>query len=310
MDNSIIIIGAGISGLAAGCYAQMNGYRSQIFELHSLPGGLCSSWVRKGYTFDGCLSYLYGTGLGQPFNQVWQELGVAQALKFIDLDEFIRIQAPDGQVLTVSCDPDRLAAHMKAISPLDNRLIDSLAQAIKQLASFDLSVLQKKPRSVVERQRLAFLRADDAALTPAMLKWALTSAQDFSARFKNPFLRQAVSQMFGWPEIPMMAGIASLGYMHARNAGFPAGGSLEFARALEKRYLELGGRSITNPRWRKSWLKTTRAVGVRLYNDEVHRAGVVISACDGRGTIYYMLGGKYANRQMNRHVRWHLPPTP
>jgi phytoene dehydrogenase-like protein len=31
--GTIIIIGAGISGLAAGCYAQMNGYRSHIFEL-------------------------------------------------------------------------------------------------------------------------------------------------------------------------------------------------------------------------------------------------------------------------------------
>lgn len=36
----IIIIGAGIAGLSAGCYAQMNGYRTQIFEMHNLPGGL------------------------------------------------------------------------------------------------------------------------------------------------------------------------------------------------------------------------------------------------------------------------------
>lgn len=33
MDRSIIIIGAGIAGLCAGCYCQMNGYRSQIFEM-------------------------------------------------------------------------------------------------------------------------------------------------------------------------------------------------------------------------------------------------------------------------------------
>jgi phytoene dehydrogenase-like protein len=49
----IIIIGAGVAGLAAGCYAQMNGYRTQIFELHDQPGGLCTAWERKGYTFDG-----------------------------------------------------------------------------------------------------------------------------------------------------------------------------------------------------------------------------------------------------------------
>ena len=59
--RSIIIIGAGFAGLAAGIYAQMNGYRTQIFEMHSLPGGLCTSWRRRGYTFDGGVRYLSGT---------------------------------------------------------------------------------------------------------------------------------------------------------------------------------------------------------------------------------------------------------
>jgi phytoene dehydrogenase-like protein len=42
-STDIIIIGAGIAGLAAGCYAQMNGYQTSIFEMHSLPGGLCTA---------------------------------------------------------------------------------------------------------------------------------------------------------------------------------------------------------------------------------------------------------------------------
>jgi phytoene dehydrogenase-like protein len=42
--KKIIIIGAGISGLSAGCHAQMNGYESEIFEMESTPGGLCTSW--------------------------------------------------------------------------------------------------------------------------------------------------------------------------------------------------------------------------------------------------------------------------
>ncbi len=49
MPKSIIIIGAGMAGLSAGCYAQMNGYTTHIFEQHGSPGGVCTSWKRKGY---------------------------------------------------------------------------------------------------------------------------------------------------------------------------------------------------------------------------------------------------------------------
>ncbi len=46
--KKVIIIGAGVAGLLAGCYAQMNGFETQIFEKHTKPGGLCTSWQRKG----------------------------------------------------------------------------------------------------------------------------------------------------------------------------------------------------------------------------------------------------------------------
>jgi len=61
MVKSIIIVGGGIGGLSAGCYAQMNSYRTQIFEMNDKPGGLCTAWQRKGYTIDGCLCWLVGS---------------------------------------------------------------------------------------------------------------------------------------------------------------------------------------------------------------------------------------------------------
>ena len=29
--------------------------------MHDKPGGLCTSWKRKGYTIDGCIHWLVGT---------------------------------------------------------------------------------------------------------------------------------------------------------------------------------------------------------------------------------------------------------
>lgn len=56
MEKSIIIVGAGMGGLAAGVYGRLNGYRTTIFEQHSLPGGQCASWKRRGALFANALS--------------------------------------------------------------------------------------------------------------------------------------------------------------------------------------------------------------------------------------------------------------
>jgi phytoene dehydrogenase-like protein len=63
-ESIIIIIGGGLAALSTGCYAQMNGYKTQIFKLHNIPGGLCASWKRKGYTLDGCIHWLIGSPSG------------------------------------------------------------------------------------------------------------------------------------------------------------------------------------------------------------------------------------------------------
>ena len=52
MAKKIAIIGAGIAGLSAGCYARMNGYEAEIYESHSIPGEFCTSWKRGEYTID------------------------------------------------------------------------------------------------------------------------------------------------------------------------------------------------------------------------------------------------------------------
>ncbi|RPI50195.1 MAG: NAD(P)/FAD-dependent oxidoreductase, partial [Chloroflexi bacterium] len=92
MAHSVAIIGAGIAGLAAGCYLQMNGYETEVFEAHYVPGGLCTGWKRGapgtsgGYTFDGCLHWLLGSGPASPFYDMWRELVDMSAVRFVHHD--------------------------------------------------------------------------------------------------------------------------------------------------------------------------------------------------------------------------------
>jgi cation diffusion facilitator CzcD-associated flavoprotein CzcO len=65
------IIGAGVAGLSAGCYARMNGYDAEIYESHSLPGGVCASWRRGEYLFDHCRHWVLGSGRGEASPCAW-----------------------------------------------------------------------------------------------------------------------------------------------------------------------------------------------------------------------------------------------
>jgi phytoene dehydrogenase-like protein len=303
-DRTIVIIGAGVAGLSAGCYAQMNGFRTKIFELHTLPGGLCTAWERKGYTFDGCIHYLFGSGEGQPFHGMWRELGADRPT--INHDEYQRIT--DGeQKLIVYTDPDRLEAHLLELSPQDARHIRAFCNGVRQFTTFDMSAMYRTPKPLMTALDWREFGVKMLPFILPMLRWALVSAKDFAGRFKDPFLRRVIPQLFSWEEAPMMMGMSLLAYMHTGNAGFPAGGSLEFARALERRYLGLGGEIHYNAQVEKILTEDGRATAVRLYNDEIHPADVVISAADGHATIFHLLDGQYMNRRIERMYDGHLP---
>ena len=145
MAKSIIIIGAGISGLSTGCYGQMNGYRTTIFESHNLPGGLCTAWKRKGYTFDGCIHWLAGSGSGG-MHQIWEELGAVRDRKMINHKESGRIRGMDGKTLIMYANVDLLERHMLELAPADKALIEEFCGLIRQFSKFDMPV--NKPREL------------------------------------------------------------------------------------------------------------------------------------------------------------------
>jgi phytoene dehydrogenase-like protein len=221
--------------------------------------------------------------------------------------EFMRVTDSSGKTLIVYCDPDRLQQHMSELSPTDALLIAGLADGIRAFTRFDMSLMRMKPRELMTAaDGMALGRRMMPFLGPLM-RWGRVSAQEFAVRFRDPFLRRAFPQVFAWPDIPMMVGLSLLAYMHMHNAGFPVGGSLEFARAIERRYLELGGEIHYKAQVEKVLVDGNKAVGVRLYDDSEHRADVVISAADGRATLYHLLDGRFIDRTLQRRYDGRLP---
>jgi phytoene dehydrogenase-like protein len=305
-EKSITIIGAGLAGLSAGCYGQMNGYRTQIFEMHDKPGGLCTAWKRKGYTFDGCIHWLVGSRSGV-YHRFYEELGAVQDRRMVDHEEFVRIEGPDGKTWTVYTDLDRLEQHMVELSPADAGLIAELCNAARLFTRVELPM--EKP---MEQMGL-FDMLKMLPMVPRLLtlgKYTKTSTHEVASRFGDPLMREVFPLLLDdRAGFPAMLPLGALAALHTHNAGWPIGGSLEFARAIERRYLGLGGEVQYRSRVERILVEASpgpgrggdRAVGVRLADGTEHRADLVISAADGRTTIFDMLQAKYLDDKIRSY---------
>lgn len=305
-DRSIIIIGAGFAGLAAGIYAQMNGYRTQIFEMHSLPGGLCTAWQRKGYTIDGCIHWLVGSSPRSSLHRYWQEVGVAQGREFINLDEYMRYEGADGRTVILYSNVDRLEQHLLAFSPQDAAATRELIRGIRLVLAFD----QPTPSDPLLTRLWKGLKLGLLLATRGreMQRWIQMTADEFAARFQDPVLRGALREMWV-PEFAMFFMLFTFAYLHKKDAGYPIGGSLPMSRALERRYLDLGGTIYYHSRVEKILVENDRAVGVRLADGSEHRSDRVISAADGYTTIFKMLEGRYADAATREpYEKWPVFP--
>ncbi len=306
-DNSIIIIGAGFAGLAAGIYARLNGYDATIFEMHNLPGGLCTSWERKGYTFDCCIHWLVGSSAQSGMHDMWEETGVAQNQKIIDLDQYLRLEDASGRTLVMYTDIDRLEKHLLEFSPQDEKPIRKFIAGIRMCLPFDMP---SKHDTALKKLRKRSKTVFNFIINGKRMKeWMNITCESFAKEFKDPLLSEAFREM--WiPEFSMLFMLFTFAYLHNKNAGYPIGGSMPMSEALESRFKELGGKLNYRSRVAKILTENNKATGIRLEDGTEHRAGRVISAADGYTTLFSMLDGKFGDGKTREpYEKWRKFPS-
>ncbi len=301
-EKSIVIIGAGLAGLATGCYAQMNGYKTKIFEMQDKPGGVCVSWKRKGYTFDYAVHNVFGAKPNSVNNHMWQELGALRGLNAYSFKEFVQIEDPNGKTLTVYTDLDKLKKHMEKISPSDKKLISEYIKAVSRFSGYDLFAAMSGGVGT----KLKML-----PLIGALMKYSKITLKDYAEKFSDPFLRKAYATIqYDIPDVPVVISLIFLATLNNGDGGWPIGGSMALSSNIEKRYLELGGEIAYRSRVEKILVNSDRAVGIQLSDGSKHHAEVVVSAADGYSTIFSMLDGKYLNNLIRTYYEAYVKTQP
>jgi phytoene dehydrogenase-like protein len=310
MTTSIIIVGAGIAGLSTGCYASMNGFKTTVFEMHSIPGGLCTAWKRKGYTFDISMHMLTGSKAG-PLHRMWQELGVLQDQAFHYHQEMARIESK-GKTLAITTDPRELEAQLLALSPADAQRTKAF---IRLFAGRDMmGAMSLKPMELTGMLDKLRMGLAIMPLLGTLRRYGKTTIQDFALGFKDPFLRNAIRFFIdapGWP-MPGFPMVAMAGALKSAvvEAGVPLGGSQKVVFKMADNLIKLGGDIHYKSRVTELLIEKDQAVGVRLADNSEHRADVVVWAGDGHTLIFDMLGGRYVDAEISHMYKEWQPVLP
>ncbi|GLY03854.1 NAD(P)/FAD-dependent oxidoreductase [Actinoplanes sp. NBRC 101535] len=300
--KSMIIIGAGLGGLSTGCYAQMNGYDTQIFEMHEIPGGCCTSWDRGDYTLDCCISWLLGSGPGNEMHQIWLELGALQGKQVRHFDVFNIVRGRDGRKVYFYSDPDRLQRHLMDLSPADAKHIrdfcDGLRRFIKAMAVYPFL----KPVGLMNTWERTRMMASFAPYFNVVRKSITKLMADYSQKFQDPLLREAFNFILyeKHPNFPVLPNYFQMASHAMLSAGVPEGGSLGLSRSMEARYRRLNGKVTYNAKVDEIIVENDTAVGVRLTDGREFRADIVVSAADGETTMMRFLKGRYLNEEYRR----------
>jgi len=302
MAIKVNVIGGGIAGLTTGCYLQMNGFESEIFEAHSSPGGLCTSWKKGDYTIDGCLHWLVGSNPNHPFYPLWNELIDLDAIEFHYHEEFFRVRDLKGNEIIAFTNLEKLQEELLKKAPEDSKLIEEFVNAARKMRDFPMKV-DKAPElySVADKikENLGYM-----PYLPVLMRYSKIRIIDFARRCKNELLSKFFEYSFA-SEMPLLFILITYSWLDKKSAGYPIGGSLRFSRLFEKRYLELGGKIHYGCKVKRIMTemagKKERACGLETESGQQYYSDITVSAADGYATIYQMLGGRFVDQRISNY---------
>lgn len=306
MSKKVVIIGGGIAGLSAGIYSAMNGFETEIIEMHTVAGGQCTAWDRKGYRFDYCLHWLVGTSKGA-FHEIWKELDVLNAeTEIINHEVYSRILDDDGNEFFIYSDIDRWEKYLMELAPEDKIPIERMCKDMRKSGLLEPFALPPALRSPLDYLKII------PQMFPVLLvfqKYGKLNCKEYFdlLNFKNEKIRKIFYSMYGGMNFSALAFIFMLGWFHQKNAGYIKGGSYPLAQRMVKKYISLGGKLSYGKKAEKIMVENDTAKGIMLSDGTTVAADFVISAADGYSTIYKMLEAKYISKEIDfAYKKWEL----
>lgn len=294
MSQKIVIIGGGVAGLTAGIYAQKAGFESEIYEKHTVMGGLCTGWKRKGFYIDNCITWMTCAAPKFPIYKMYKEVGFFADVNGNEIacrqhDAFYTSEL-DGQKVTLWCDLERAQKEMIELSPQDKKWIKRLFKYVR--LCMHLHAPFKVPIDMMNFFELAELGIPNIPVGLAIFKYRKTSLADFAEKFKHPLLKKMLTDYLPKNYLAYFF-ISAYATLASGGGGVPDGGSSKAIERMEEIYKSKGGKIFTNSPVEKVEIENGHCSVIVLENGQKVSGDFIIPTCDPHYLFEKLLDEKY-----------------
>jgi phytoene desaturase len=274
----ILVIGAGVGGLAAAARLAKAGHRVTVIEKTERAGGRMSTIQEEGYTFDTGPSLFL---MPETYRRTYHDLGVRMedCLDLVQIDPTYRLHFHDGSTLSLSNDMIAMRDQLDAMEPgAFQSLLRFLEQGYRRYYGSLDRFVGRNFNSAREYFSLANLPLL-ISLRPLVKHYAETSR-----RFRDPRLRAAFSfqnMYLGLSPYDAPATYTLLQYTElAEGVWYPRGGMYGVVESLLAIAEGYGAQFEYNTPVEHIDVEGSRAVGVTLEGGERLPADIVIANAD------------------------------
>lgn len=282
----VVVIGAGIGGLTCGAFLAKEGLSVLLSEQDSKPGGYCTSFQDKGFTFDVGFDFFVGAEKGGMFYNILEELGLKDDIEFIELAPPSKITGSDYDLPLMPL--EALAGELKRMFPSEGMGIDAFVQDCQGVTSETLALADPSPELLGFGGKMG-LMTKFLFKSPNVRRYGgISTRQALTESFKEPKLRAILGSLDhydpGWAATAPMLVVGFPAFQ------YPEGGAQALSDVFVKGVTKHGGEIVLETMVTKILIEDGKAVGVELANGTKISSRYVVSNVDGRQTFLQLVG--------------------
>jgi phytoene desaturase len=303
MNQKIIIVGAGVSGLSAGIFALKNGYDVKIIEKHQIPGGQCTGWDRKGYHIDGCIHWLVGTKTGTKLRELWDMTGALEGVEIYHPESFLAVEH-QGEVIHFYRDLNQLKKSWIEISKKDENQIIKMCDDIEILQTYEIPTEKPVDLMTLKEKIKMMMRFKD--IGPIYQKYSKMSINQFADQFTHPLIQEGIRSFIPDMEFSAIAIIFALSTFTKGQSSIPMGGSKNLAFRMKDQFTSLGGEILYQTEITEVVIDKKQVTHLITHNHETIKGDFYIFAHDIKHIFDQLLKGKYIVKPYETRFKDHI----